>query len=424
MFLIKSIVLSLLMFGEFAMIQAQESTVIQGKVVDDVGAPIEFANVYMDGENLGTVTNDQGEFLLKIPSILRSAVLKVSFIGYTTQQFPINEIDGALNIHLEQDAFVLNAVDITPFNALEIIHKAIEKIPENHYSFPLKQEGFYRGLTYFEDSIVQLEESAVNIYKVPMTSANVDKAELIKRRFIQDQQAFENLRENLGGHFGFGASVNSFLAQDIVKKYDDYKLLSDKSLKHHVFELEEIKSLYDGAVYVISFEPKKRGWMNGVLYIDTASLAFAGIDAAVSEQYKSKNKLFPIHVKIALNILNIFPVIHDYNFNVTYEPIEGQWYMKTGEINIDLSLHKKGIENKIRFHVIYNISSHHKTTLDEIAVLKSNNDKDYFKSRTDDGDDDFWKDYNIIKQSSIFQSEFERIRAKNVLYQDEIENDQ
>ena len=41
---------------------------IQGKIVDvRTGNPIIFANIYLAGTNIGTVSNSEGDFIVKIP---------------------------------------------------------------------------------------------------------------------------------------------------------------------------------------------------------------------------------------------------------------------------------------------------------------------------------------------------------------------
>ena len=49
---------------------------VQGKIVDiRTGNPIIFANVYLNGTNIGTVSNSDGEFIIKIPLFIESKFL-------------------------------------------------------------------------------------------------------------------------------------------------------------------------------------------------------------------------------------------------------------------------------------------------------------------------------------------------------------
>ena len=64
---------------------AQKKTVT-GTVIDNYGEPVIGANVIESSTN-GTITNANGEFTLQ--NVDESSVLKISFIGYATQQVPV-----------------------------------------------------------------------------------------------------------------------------------------------------------------------------------------------------------------------------------------------------------------------------------------------------------------------------------------------
>ena len=56
---------------------------LKGKVVDaKSGDGISSAQLMIEGSNISTVTNSEGEFILKIPSDLLNSRITVSFLGY------------------------------------------------------------------------------------------------------------------------------------------------------------------------------------------------------------------------------------------------------------------------------------------------------------------------------------------------------
>jgi hypothetical protein len=57
---------------------AQENHLtISGKIIDkETTQPVPFANIGVSGKSMGTVSNQQGEFIIKIPS-----AYKVSIVG-------------------------------------------------------------------------------------------------------------------------------------------------------------------------------------------------------------------------------------------------------------------------------------------------------------------------------------------------------
>jgi len=68
-------------------IYAQNYIEIKGKIIDsEYNAPLPFVNISVAKNRIGTITNNSGEFLLKIPEIWRNDTLNFSFIGYTTKK--------------------------------------------------------------------------------------------------------------------------------------------------------------------------------------------------------------------------------------------------------------------------------------------------------------------------------------------------
>ena len=61
---------------------------LSGKVLDETGAPMPGVNVQVKGASAGTVTGVSGEFKLEVPE---KAILVFSFIGYETQELPVNK---------------------------------------------------------------------------------------------------------------------------------------------------------------------------------------------------------------------------------------------------------------------------------------------------------------------------------------------
>ena len=85
------------------MIMAQNVT-ISGQVLDDQGEPILGANVVQVGTTNGTMTDLDGNFTLSVPAGSR---LKVSFIGYLSQEVPATK---GMKVTLEEDRKALEDV--------------------------------------------------------------------------------------------------------------------------------------------------------------------------------------------------------------------------------------------------------------------------------------------------------------------------
>lgn len=93
---------------------------ITGKVVDEYKQPIQEANILNKNTDHHTHSNELGKFTLENCSI--GDTLQVSYIGYQTELFVINNFSSFLNIILNEKAISLDEVVIPPkIDALHII---------------------------------------------------------------------------------------------------------------------------------------------------------------------------------------------------------------------------------------------------------------------------------------------------------------
>lgn len=89
-------------------VNAQET--ITGTVTDTDGNTIPYVNIVLSGTSTGTITNEDGVYSIKVPSLLGS--LEFSVLGYQTQVIPINNKQ-SINITLEDSSEILDEVVLT-----------------------------------------------------------------------------------------------------------------------------------------------------------------------------------------------------------------------------------------------------------------------------------------------------------------------
>lgn len=71
---------------------------VRGVVRDEVSRrPVAFVNVFLPGENIGTVTNGEGAFSLKIKSSNLEKVLEFSCMGYAGSRISLQDFDSEKN---------------------------------------------------------------------------------------------------------------------------------------------------------------------------------------------------------------------------------------------------------------------------------------------------------------------------------------
>ncbi len=105
-----------ILFLCFGFVAPEERTIV-GKVTSaDDGSALPGVNVIVKGTTLGTVTDYQGNYLLKIPS--QGGVLVFSFIGMKTLEQKIG-IENRIDVALQQDITQLSEVVVVGYGVVE-----------------------------------------------------------------------------------------------------------------------------------------------------------------------------------------------------------------------------------------------------------------------------------------------------------------
>lgn len=90
----------------------QSSISVRGVIKDSQGEPVAGASILVKGSQNGTFTDANGEYsLTDVPA---NAVLQISFIGFETQEVPVNSRT-VLNVQLKEDSEMLNEVVVVGY---------------------------------------------------------------------------------------------------------------------------------------------------------------------------------------------------------------------------------------------------------------------------------------------------------------------
>ena len=107
----KIILFLLLLFFSLSGAVAQQKT-ITGKVVDRNGQPILGATVAVKGTTIGTISDDNGVYNLRIPNGTKSDTITVSFLGMQTAYMPVGD-NSTINVTLTEDDVAVEEVVVT-----------------------------------------------------------------------------------------------------------------------------------------------------------------------------------------------------------------------------------------------------------------------------------------------------------------------
>lgn len=158
-------------------------TELQGKVTDFMSfQPIESASVYIQNTTIGTITNADGKFLLRVPERNLSDTLIISSIGYKSFKSAISDFENGDDIFLEEEIASLDEVvlevDTRPKSGNEVLLRAVERLPENLADAPYLQKGFLRHRERNKREYKWLIEAAITLYDSEYGAATKDNLKI------------------------------------------------------------------------------------------------------------------------------------------------------------------------------------------------------------------------------------------------------
>ncbi len=150
-----------LLFSALTFLCSNAQIIIRGKIIDSLtNQPIAYASIGMNGTNNGTITNTNGEFIIKAKNT--SVKIKIFAIGYKTAEFEINPLENSI-LKLSPTTFSLKEVLVNPVDFEKIFKKASEKLRLQNF-FAYHGKAFYRLLTKNDDDYSEMIESFYDAY--------------------------------------------------------------------------------------------------------------------------------------------------------------------------------------------------------------------------------------------------------------------
>lgn len=107
---------TLLMVFAFSTAMSFAQLTVTGTVIDDLGEPVLGANVIVKGTTNGATTDFDGNY--SISDVAKDAILRVTFIGYSEQEIPVNG-QTKIDITLREDAEMLEDVVVVGYGTMK-----------------------------------------------------------------------------------------------------------------------------------------------------------------------------------------------------------------------------------------------------------------------------------------------------------------
>lgn len=383
----------------------------KGKVVDaETGAPLVFASVAVKETNVATVTNIDGEFIIKIAETQTSRNLEITFLGYRNKVVPLTELreDGYKNIISMTTAPIpIREIIVKPIDPEVIVRNAIGRIGRNYVDEPNLMTAFYRETIRKNRTYVSIGEAVVEIFKAPYNSdLRYDGARIYKGRKGSDVERMDTVLFKLQG------GPVTVLQLDIVKNTES--ILTMDAMKYYDYSLSTVVEIDEKPHYVITFKQKPSVDMPlfmGNLYIETENYALTEVEFGFN--LEDKAAVSSIFIKKKPLGMEVTPEIATYR--VKYREQDGKWYFAYSRAEVKFKVNWK----KKLFNTYY-------TTMSEMAITDRTNEEvikfagkeklrysDVFSEQVESfTDPEFWGDYNVIEPDQSIESAIRRLSRK------------
>jgi hypothetical protein len=309
--------LLLIVVGPFA--RAQEASVLRGVVLDaDTHQPIPNAQVGIAGNRLGTSTNVEGRFALRVPVSYAATELEVALLGYRRYMRALPPLPAPeLRIELKISPANLETVAVSS-SVTSIIKEAVARIPHNYPTRPTRLTGFLRES---DENVAAHEyhyliEGMVLVQKAPYQHPRDNgQVKILEARKV-------DLRARQPDQPGVLPQVEWSAGPFVPHRFDFVhnrtEFIRESEFRNYQYRLTPQTTFQGRPVYVIAFGPKPgtdRANFAGELYIDEQSYAFLG-----AAWHRTPSGIRREHM---LSFLAT-----ERAYRVDYQRYAGRWYLK------------------------------------------------------------------------------------------------
>ncbi len=372
---------------------------------------LENVNVSVPGTNIGTVTNSDGLFSLKIKDAEIVRGLEVSHIGYLNTQISLKENKdlSTLTVWMIPAPNLLSEIVIFGNNARGIVEEAIRKIPVNYSPNENMLTTFYRETVQKRRRYISVSEAVIDVYKtayndrVPVK----DKVQLQKGRRLLSQKNSDTLAVKVVG----GPSLAIYL--DVVKNQD--ALLNMGDLDYYEFHIEEPVNFDNRMQYVISFRPTVSlmyALFYGKLYIDFEKLAFTRAEFSLDMKNKTKAVEAILHKKP----LGLQFKPQEVSYLVTYKEQNGKTYLNYiwNTIRFKCDWKKRLFSSGYTVYSEMVVTDRQEDNFTAISNKTAFKEKQVFYDLVDEyWNEDFWKEYNIIEPTESLEHAVNKLKKQS-----------
>jgi hypothetical protein len=381
---------------------------ITGKIIDDeTSEPLPFATLAIKNKSKGTVTNNNGDFGMKITSDLFNDTLSVSYMGYEGRAIPVRKAFGNnLTISMKKEFISIPEIIIRSQNPQEILYKTLKSISKNYGNTPAFMTGFYREGVMRKSELQTYSEAILQIYKSAYSGTLFgDQIKVFKSRKIENSDRSDTLAIRLK------AGLSTCLELDGAK--NDFDFLRRESMADYSYRITDIVTYDEESAYAIEFEQHEnidQPLFKGTLYINTADYGI--LDAEFEINPRQIHKMKSTFISATTRRYDTWPV--SVKYSVSYRKMNNRYFLNhvRGDL-VFVSSRKKKLFNtqfKVFFElaitetVLTNVSRFDR---EELAPIHS-----IFSKTINNYDPSFWGNQEFLRPEDNLLESLKNMNVK------------
>lgn len=353
--------------------------------------PLPFATIGVMDTYFGTISNEDGSFVMRIPDTLANPILVTSFIGYKNQYTPISmDSNEPVEVWLDKNIISLQEVIIRYQDPVELLSESIRQIRKNYLAEPAGMTAYYRERVSRDDKCMTFSEAVVEIAKAPYTSSfMMERSRLLKGRKVTNIELEDTVV------FKIRSGLNTLLKLDIINHPPGF-LTNDFELAYNL-HFSDVVSFKDRLVYVISFQQKENidaTLFRGDLYIDRENLAILAADFEYDPVRLGREA--EMFVAKRSRRVKIRPVSAKYHVEYSQSDQGYHLAMVQGNVNFKVRKRREWIASKYNVSLEMAITGMDPGNPPEIKPGDQIKASSIMSEENFDYDPGFWGDYNTI----------------------------
>jgi len=381
---------------------------VRGHIIDNENkTPVPFAAIGIAEQNIGTITNADGYFELKVPASFAGSALLVSHLGFLSQAIPVQLIkEQKVDIYLTRRIISIQEVIIRYIDPNTIIAKAMEQRKVNNSLEPVYTTSFYREGVQKNNRYLSYSEAVFKVYKSSFEHGEfADQVKLMKSRKIQNSEINDTVYLKLKG------GVLSALQLDIIKSLPGFLDVTQAGQYNYTYS--DLISYNSNDAYAITFVQKEgipEALYSGIIYIDKESFAVLGAEFEVNPKYLDLAAESLVLKKSRRLIVKLEKI----SYSVSYTPFNGKYFLNHVRCDMKLKTRMRKHLSSDNFTTYLELATCHIDTANVVKFARQEVIKPgvVFSDAPFNTDNSFWGDYNVIAPEAKLSEALSKIIGK------------